>query len=69
MEFYCISQSSERYLYITASQYHLASNSWHYILLEDGKHVPKHVGETHVIFIPITNVFLVGITKVDFNKK
>jgi len=26
---------------------------WHYVLPEDDTHVPQHVGESHLLFVPI----------------
>jgi hypothetical protein len=39
----------------------LAFKNWHCVLHEDGTHVPKHVGEAHVMFILIKHVHLVGV--------
>ena len=35
--------------------------NWHYVLPEDGTHVPKHVGEVHLMFVLIKDVHLVGV--------
>jgi pyrrolidone-carboxylate peptidase len=35
---------------------------WNCIHLENGTHVPKNAGEADIMFVPIKNVHLVGIT-------
>jgi len=35
--------------------------NWQYVVSEDGKHVPQHVGEAHLMFVLIKNAHLVGI--------
>jgi len=38
----------------------LVFKKWHYVLPEDGTHVPKHVGEAHLMCVLSKNVHLVG---------
>jgi len=45
---------------LTASQWQLALKKWHCVLPEGGTHVPKHVGEFHLMFVLIKYVHLVG---------
>ena len=33
---------------------------WHYVLPEDGTYITKDVGEAHLMFVLIKNVYLVG---------
>jgi hypothetical protein len=38
----------------------MACKNWQYVLPEDGTHVPKHVGETRLMFVLNKYADLVG---------
>jgi hypothetical protein len=58
----CAMNPCDLYIYIFYIYYtYIRIYTYIYVLPDDGKHVPKYVGETHVIFILTTKVFLVGI--------
>jgi len=38
----------------------LVLKNWHCVLPEDGAHVSKHGGDTHLMFVLNKNVYLVG---------
>jgi hypothetical protein len=41
----------QRNIQIKASQWHLACKNWHYVIPQNGTHVPKRVGEADLMFV------------------